>query len=67
MPRLSWTAKDVVAASDEWIWIPDGSREVRTEDYLVVVADEFLPSPTSVFVTDKIAARSLTSSRPIRS
>ena len=48
MPRLSWTAKDVVAASDEWIWIPDGSREVRTENYLVVVADEFLPSPTSV-------------------
>jgi len=52
MPRLSWTAKDVVAASDEWIWIPDGSREVRTDDYLVVVADEFLPSPTSVFVTE---------------
>ena len=39
MSRPSWTAEDVVAASDEWIWIPDGSREVRTDDYLVVVAD----------------------------
>jgi hypothetical protein len=56
MSRFTWTAKAVVAASDEWIWIPDGSREVRTDDYLVVVADEFLPSPTSVFVTEADAA-----------
>lgn len=56
MPNRDWTAKDVVAASDEWIWIPDGSREVRTDDYRVVVADEFLPSPTSVFVTEAEAA-----------
>ena len=51
MSTHSWTAADVVAASDEWVWIPEGSREVRTDDYLLVVAEEFIPSPTSVFVT----------------
>ncbi len=56
MSNHSWTARDVVAASDEWIWIPEGSREVRTDDYLLVAADEFLPSPTSVFVTGANAA-----------
>ena len=51
MSTHSWTAADVVAASDEWVWIPEGSREVRTDAYLLVVAEEFIPSPTSVFVT----------------
>ena len=51
MSNDSWTAADVVAASNEWVWIPEGSREVRTDDYLLVAAEEFIPSPTSVFVT----------------
>jgi hypothetical protein len=36
MPAETWTAERVLAASDEWVWIPDDAPSTRTDEFLVV-------------------------------
>ena len=40
-----WDAAAVLAASNEWSWVPDGAPHVRTDEYLVV--DSKLPRVAS--------------------
>jgi hypothetical protein len=41
-----WDADCVLAASNEWAWVPDYARSVRTEEYLVVAYPESYLTPT---------------------
>lgn len=55
MPPTSWDADAVLAASNEWSWVPPGAASVRTEEYLVVACPpHFLVSTTArVFGSDR--------------
>ncbi len=33
MPDDLWTAERVVAASNEWVWVPDGATSTRTDEF----------------------------------
>ena len=53
-----WDAEAVLAASNEWAWVPDDARHVRCEEYLVVAYPDYFLTPTSarVFGSDRDAA-----------
>ncbi|MEP6648320.1 MAG: GNAT family N-acetyltransferase [Lapillicoccus sp.] len=75
MTSTQWTAEEVVAASNAWVWIPDDAVTKRTDDYIVVHPPAYLSLPTmvrvfgSVRVTEELvdeiegAARTLGSTR----
>lgn len=46
----SWTAKRVLAASNDWVWVPHGSRHVRTAEYLAVEPPAYMGLPVLVRV-----------------
>ncbi|MHA3837861.1 GNAT family N-acetyltransferase [Terrabacter sp. AAH1] len=50
-----WDAAEVLAASNEWSWVPDGAPHVRTDEYLVVAYPDYFITPTSarVFGSDR--------------
>ncbi|MFM6850578.1 MAG: GNAT family N-acetyltransferase [Terrabacter sp.] len=50
-----WDASAVLAASNEWSWVPDGAPHVRTDEYLVVAYPDYFITPTSarVFGSDR--------------
>lgn len=52
---MSWDAEAVLAASNEWAWVPDGAPHVRTDEYLVVAYNEWFLTPTvaRVFHSDR--------------
>jgi hypothetical protein len=54
----AWDAADVLAASNEWSWVPEGAPHVRTDEYLVVAYPQYFLTPTSarVFGSDRDAA-----------
>jgi GNAT superfamily N-acetyltransferase len=41
-----WDDEAVLAASDEWAWVPDFARSVRTDEYVVVAYPEGFLTPT---------------------
>jgi hypothetical protein len=41
-----WDAESVLAASNEWAWVPDFARSVMTDEYLVVAYPETYLTPT---------------------
>jgi GNAT superfamily N-acetyltransferase len=41
-----WDAESVLAASNEWAWVPDYARSVRSGEYLVVAYPESYLTPT---------------------
>lgn len=45
----------MLAASNEWSWVPDGAPHVRTDEYLVVAYPDYFVTPTSarVFGSDR--------------
>lgn len=45
-----WTAQRVVAASNEWVWVPDDATSTRTDEFLVVHPPGYLPLATMVRV-----------------
>ena len=45
-----WDAAAVLAASNEWGWVPEGAPHVRTEEYLVVAYPDWFLTPTSARV-----------------
>ena len=46
----NWDAEAVLAASNEWAWVPDGAPNVRTDEYLVVAYPDYFLTPTSARV-----------------
>jgi hypothetical protein len=54
----NWDAEAVLAASNEWSWVPDGAPHVRNEEYLVVAYPDYFLTPTSarVFGSERDAA-----------
>ncbi len=52
-----WDAESVLAASNEWAWVPEGAPHVRTDEYLVVAYPDYFITPTSarVFGSDRHA------------
>jgi hypothetical protein len=46
----AWDAEAVLAASNEWAWVPDGAPHVAKDEYLVVAYPEWFISPTAVRV-----------------
>jgi hypothetical protein len=54
----TWDAAAVLAASNEWAWVPDGAPNVRTPEYLVVAYPDYFITPTSarVFGSDRAPA-----------
>jgi hypothetical protein len=53
----NWDADAVLAASNEWAWVPDGAPHVRNDEYLVVAYPDYFLTPTSarVFGSDRDA------------
>jgi hypothetical protein len=51
----TWDAAAVLAASNEWTWVPDGAPHVRNDDYLVVAYPDYFLTRTSarVFGSDR--------------
>ncbi|HSU73601.1 MAG TPA: hypothetical protein VLI66_01595 [Terrabacter sp.] len=45
-----WDAPAVLAASNEWAWVPDGAPHVQNEEYLVVAYPDWFVTPTSARV-----------------
>jgi hypothetical protein len=45
-----WDAAAVLAASNEWVWVPEGARQAGTEAYVVMAPPEFMPLPAMVRV-----------------
>ncbi|HET8987867.1 MAG TPA: hypothetical protein VFN43_05080 [Humibacillus sp.] len=41
-----WDAESVLAASNEWVWVPDYARSVATDEYRVVAYPETYLTPT---------------------
>lgn len=54
-PRSRWDAEAVLAASNEWSWVPEGAPHVRTDELLVVAYPEHFLTPTvaRVFGSDR--------------
>ena len=46
--RRPWDAEAVLAASNEWSWVPEGAPHVETGEYLVVAFPDYFLNPTSV-------------------
>jgi hypothetical protein len=49
-PRTGWDADAVLAAANEWSWVPPGAPNVRTEEYLVVAYPMHFHTPTGARV-----------------
>ena len=45
-----WDASAVLAASNEWFWVPEGAPHVTTDEYVVVAYPEYFLTPTSARV-----------------
>lgn len=45
-----WDPESVMAAADEWAWIPEGAPHVRTPDYLVIRYPDWFVFPTTARV-----------------
>lgn len=45
-----WDRESVVAAANEWAWIPEGAPHVETDDYLVIQYPEWFVAPTTARV-----------------
>lgn len=41
-----WNARAVLAASNEWSWVPEDAPHVRTDEYLVVAYPDWFLTPT---------------------
>ena len=52
MATVGWSAEAVLAASNAWVWVPDGAPHVRTDDYLAVSFPAYLGSYASIRVFD---------------
>lgn len=52
---MTWDADAVLAASNEWAWVPDGAPRVWTEEYLVAALPTYFITPTQarVFASDR--------------
>lgn len=52
---MTWDAAAVLAASNEWAWVPDGSPHVWTREYLVAANPTWFLTPTTarVFASDR--------------
>jgi hypothetical protein len=48
MRAAAWTRERVLRYADEWVWLPDGADEVRTEEYHLVAYPAALAVPTHV-------------------
>jgi hypothetical protein len=46
----TWTTEAVIAASNEWTWVPDDAQRVQTEELLVVGYPDHYEVPTSARV-----------------
>lgn len=46
----NWDAEAVLAASNEWAWVPEGAPHVRNDEYLVVAYPDYFLAPTSARV-----------------
>ncbi|MEO5745940.1 MAG: hypothetical protein ABIQ53_15305 [Terracoccus sp.] len=53
----NWDAAAVLAASNDWVWVPDAAPVVRTDEYVVVAYPEWCLQTTSarVFGSDRDA------------
>lgn len=45
---MSMSASSVAAASAAWVWIPDSSTVVRTDEYTIVRRPDYFPNPLYV-------------------
>jgi hypothetical protein len=50
MPGDEWARDQVLAASNEWVWVPRGCRHTRTDEYLVVAPPDYMGLPVLVRV-----------------
>ena len=50
MPGDQWARDEVLAASNEWVWIPRGCTHTRTDEYLVVAPPDYMGLPVLVRV-----------------
>ena len=50
MPNEPWTAEQVLADANDWVWVPRGSLNRRTDEYLAVVPPDFMELPVLVRV-----------------
>lgn len=48
MGPAAWSRERVLQYADEWVWVPEGADEVRTDDYHLVAYPESLAIPTHV-------------------
>jgi hypothetical protein len=44
----AWTPDRILRYADEWVWVPEGAQEVRTEEYHLVAYPESMSIPTQV-------------------
>jgi hypothetical protein len=45
---VEWTPERIRDAAAEWVWVPDGSRELRTADFHLIACPEWVGHPTQV-------------------
>jgi hypothetical protein len=50
MPNDPWTAEQVLAAANHWVWVPRGSVHQRTDEFLAVVPPDYMELPVLVRV-----------------
>ncbi|HWI32727.1 MAG TPA: hypothetical protein VNS83_00355 [Lapillicoccus sp.] len=50
MPNDPWTAEQVLAVANDWVWVPRGSVNRRTDEFLAVVPPDFMDLPVLVRV-----------------
>ncbi len=48
MTDRAWTPDRVLRYADEWVWVPEGADEVRTDEYHLVAYPESMSIPTQV-------------------
>ena len=50
MSGLGWDAASVLAAANEWVWLPRDGRHRRTDEFLAVVPPDYMGLPVLVRV-----------------
>jgi hypothetical protein len=50
MSNDPWTAEQVLAAANDWVWVPRGSVHQRTDEFLAVVPPDYMELPVLVRV-----------------
>jgi ribosomal protein S18 acetylase RimI-like enzyme len=50
MPAREWTAQEVTAAVNDWLWLPKGGAHQRTAEYLAVLPPDYMGLPVLVRV-----------------